>query len=133
MILELRLPFFERGVNAVRVVAWLKDVGERVEPGEDLVVVDTEPRVKLDIPRSAKKLARLESTKSTTGTRQVNVRIRLRVTAVEPVIVRKLIGTPGAICPVGELLGIVSTAPSEPLDVSPQRHMRVVVNQEDVA
>lgn len=130
MLINLRLPQFERGVDAVRVVQWLIEPGTRFEPGEDVLVIDTEPRLKLDVPRNAKLLSNLSSITPATGTRKVNIRVRLRVTSVEPATLRRVVLTEGSICSVGDVLGLASTDPTEVLDGPIPRSMRVVINEE---
>jgi pyruvate/2-oxoglutarate dehydrogenase complex dihydrolipoamide acyltransferase (E2) component len=128
--MDLRLPLFERGVDTVRVVQWLVDPGTAFEPGDDVVVIDTEPRIKLDVPRNAKVLSNLASVTPATGTRKVNIRVRLRLTAVEHGTLRTVTLPEGALCNVGDVLGLVSTDPAEALDSQVHRNIRVVVNEE---
>lgn len=128
--MDLRLPQFERGVDTVRVVQWLIQPGSPLEPGEDVVVIDTEPRLKLDVPRNAKVLSNLASGTPTTGTRKVNIRVRLRITAVEHATLRTVALAEGSICNVGDVLGLVSTDPTEALEGQINRNMRVVINEE---
>jgi pyruvate/2-oxoglutarate dehydrogenase complex dihydrolipoamide acyltransferase (E2) component len=130
MLLDLRLPQFERGVETVRVVQWLIEPGSAFEPGDDVVVIDTEPRLKLDVPRNAKLLSNLASVTPATGTRKVNIRVRLRLTAVERGTLRRVALPEGALCNVGDILGLVSTDPAEALDGQALRNIRVVVNEE---
>ncbi|MGZ8786353.1 MAG: hypothetical protein ACXW1Y_12430 [Acidimicrobiia bacterium] len=109
---------------------WLIEPGSAFEPGEDVLVIDTEPRLKLDVPRNAKLLSNLASVTPATGTRKVNIRVRLRLTAVEHATLRTVTLTEGSICNVGDVLGLVSTDPSEVLDGQVGRNIRVVVNEE---
>lgn len=128
--MSLRLPHFERGVDSVRMVRWLKSPDETVEPGEDIAVIETEPRIKLDISRNAKLLSGLVAGAPSTGTRRVNIRVRMRLTAAERVVLRELIATPDSIYQVGDLLARVTTAAGEALDGPERRPMRLVVNEE---
>lgn len=129
-LLEMRLPHMQRGVEKVRVVRWLKSSGDRLEPGEDVLVVDTEPRLKLDIPRSAKLLSKVALAKQATTTRQVDIRVRLRITAAEPATLVETTAAEGTICSVGDLLGKVTPAAGDSSTARSNSTMRVVINEE---
>ena len=131
MMLQLRLPFIEKGVDDARVVKWLIAHGDRVEPGEDIMVIDSETRTKLEVPRNAKLVSRLNKAAPRTGTRQVKIRVRLRLTATEPAIARELLGVVGRTYRAGDLLGTFTTDRGEELADGNLRSMKVVVNTEE--
>lgn len=132
MLMELILPHIEKGVSSVQLVRWIKEVGDRIEPGEDVLTVDTQPRVKLHVPRSAKLLSKLSESDVATGTRQVNVRVRLHLTAAEPAYLQRVTVPAGTICNVGDVLALVTTGLDESAEGSPARPIKLVVNEEGV-
>jgi hypothetical protein len=124
----MHLPHLGKGIEAVRIVKWLKAPGEVISPGDDLLIVDTEPRIKLDIPRNAKLLARAARSGRPTATRQVDIRVRLRVTAAETATLAEILGTEGSRCNVGDVLATVARPAKEMSKVG--AIMRVVINEE---
>jgi pyruvate/2-oxoglutarate dehydrogenase complex dihydrolipoamide acyltransferase (E2) component len=132
MMLELRLPHIERGVNNARIVEWLKEPGDQVEPGDDLLVIDTEERVALEIPRNAKLLSKLADRTPTTATRRVNMTVRFRVTSVQAATLRSVFGEVGTVCEVGDLLALLSDGPVTEPQGEPALPLRVVVNVDGI-
>lgn len=60
MITEFRLPEVEPGITTVTVVAWYKNVGERIAGGEILLDVMTEKvNVSIECPTAGRVVERL--------------------------------------------------------------------------
>ena len=111
MQLRLEMPFVAKAMRHGTVAQWHVGEGSVIDFGSDLCDV---------------LITEMDHRQTT-----VPVSYRVRIRASEPGILRAINAVEGSLVAIGDLLGVVSTDPSEPVDAEPAvgaLAMRVVAN-----
>ena len=114
MYLRLDMPYIDRQSERGRLLAWLKQPGDSIAPGEPICDVVIEGLKVLEIPRNAKLLTKLTRTRIKTTVRETPLAVIWRVIAREPGTLESTVVDAGDQVAVGETMAVMGTGADTP-------------------
>jgi hypothetical protein len=124
MILRIEVPYLETAVRRGLIFNWDKGENEQVEYGERLCSIAVDEKLSLRRDKRANVLARVPGLGDRAASLNRYVRrkprglILFELVASEPAVLRYILAQEGQRIETGEIVGIATTDPGEPVDRS---------------